>query len=79
MDCITMEDIAERADVSINAVSRALNDKPYINEQTKKEILQIADELNYQPNRFAKGLRSSETSTLGVIVADIQNPFFSSL
>lgn len=79
MDRVTMEDIAERADVSINTVSRALNDKPDINDQTKDEILQIADELNYQPNRFAQGLRSSKTSTLGVIVADIMNPFFSAL
>lgn len=79
MDRVTMEDIAERADVSINTVSRALNDKPDINDQTKKEILRIADELNYQPNRFAQGLRSSKTSTLGVIVADILNPFFSAL
>lgn len=79
MDRVTMEDIAERADVSINTVSRALNDKPDINEQTKEEILRIADKLNYQPNRLAQGLRSSETSTLGVIVADIQNPFFSAL
>ncbi len=79
MDRVTMEDIAERADVSINTVSRALNDKPDVNDQTKKEILQIADELNYQPNRFAQGLRASKTSTLGVIVADIMNPFFSAL
>ncbi|MBS3765502.1 LacI family DNA-binding transcriptional regulator, partial [Candidatus Bipolaricaulota bacterium] len=79
MDRVTMEDIAERAGVSINTVSRALNDKPDINDQTKEEILQLADELNYQPNRFAQGLRSSKTSTLGVIVADIMNPFFSAL
>lgn len=79
LDRVTMEDIAKRADVSINTVSRALNDKPDINDQTKEEILRIADELNYQPNRFAQGLRSSKTSTLGVIVADIMNPFFSAL
>ncbi len=79
MDRVTMEDIAKRADVSINTVSRALNDKPDINDQTKEEILRIADELNYEPNRFAQGLRSSKTSTLGVIVADIMNPFFSAL
>lgn len=79
VDRVTMEDIAERAGVSINTVSRALNDKTDINDGTKEEILKIAEELNYQPNRFAKGLRSSKTSTLGVIVADIQNPFFSAL
>lgn len=79
LDRVTMEDIAKRVDVSINTVSRALNDKPDINDQTKEEILRIADELNYQPNRFAQGLRSSKTSTLGVIVADIMNPFFSAL
>lgn len=79
MSRVTMEDIAEQAGVSVNTVSRALNDKPDINDKTKKEILEIADELNYRPNRFARGLRSSKTSTLGVIVADIMNPFFSAL
>ena len=79
MDRVTMEDIAKKAGVSINTVSRALNDKPDINEQTKEEIIQIAEDLNYQPNRFAQGLRSSKTSTVGVIVADILNPFFSAL
>ncbi|MFB6290413.1 MAG: LacI family DNA-binding transcriptional regulator [Candidatus Bipolaricaulia bacterium] len=79
MERVTMQDIADRTGVSINTVSRALNDKPDINEETKKEILQVADELNYQPNRFAQGLRSSKTYTIGVIVADILNPFFSAL
>ena len=71
-----MEDIADEVGVSINTVSRALNDKPDVNDQTKREILQKAEDLNYQPNRFAKGLRKSKTSTIGVIVADILNPFF---
>lgn len=79
MDKVTMEDIAERADVSMTTVSRALNNKPDIDDQTKRKILSVADELNYRPNRFAKGLRSSNTSTLGVIVTDISNPFFSAV
>ncbi len=79
MNDVTMADIAEKAGVSTNTVSRALHDKPDINDQTKEKILQIADELNYQPNRLAQGLRSSRTFTLGVVVADIQNPFFSGL
>lgn len=76
---VTMEDVAREAGVSINTVSRALNNKPDINDQTKERILRIADHLGYRPNRLAQGLRAEKTGTLGLIVADIANPFFSTL
>lgn len=79
MQPTTMKDIAERVGVSVNTVSRAINDKPDISGQTKKEILQVAEELNYSPNRFARGLRSEKTFTIGVILSDILNPFYSSM
>lgn len=72
----TMKDIAKEAGVSINTVSRALNGKPDVNEDTKKGILEIADRLNYVPNFLAKGLVTKNTRTIGVIVSDNANPFF---
>ena len=72
----TMKDIAREAGVSINTVSRALNGKPDVNEDTKKGILEIADRLNYVPNFLAKGLVTKNTRTIGVIVSDNANPFF---
>lgn len=71
-----MKDVAREAGVSINTVSRALNDKPDVNEDTKKRILEIADRLNYVPNSLAKGLVTKNTKTIGVIVSDNANPVF---
>jgi LacI family transcriptional regulator len=71
-----MKDVAREAGVSINTVSRALNGKPDVNEDTKKRILQIADRLNYVPNFLAKGLVTKNTRTIGVIVSDNANPVF---
>ncbi|MCD6551515.1 LacI family DNA-binding transcriptional regulator, partial [Thermotoga sp.] len=73
---VTIRDIAERAGVSINTVSRALNDKPDISEETKKKILKIAKELGYVKNATASSLRSKRTNIVGVIIADSANPFY---
>ncbi|KLO22005.1 LacI family transcription regulator [Marinitoga sp. 1197] len=73
---ITIKDIANIAGVSINTVSRALNNKPDINEKTKKNILKIAKELGYVKNVTASSLRNKKTKTIGVLFKDITNPFF---
>nr|WP_233186547.1 LacI family DNA-binding transcriptional regulator [Petrotoga sp. 9PWA.NaAc.5.4] len=74
---VTIKDIAEKAGVSVNTVSRALNDKPDINPKTKERILKIAQELGYVRNVYATMLKSNVTGTIGVIVPDSSNPFFS--
>ncbi|WP_245863478.1 LacI family DNA-binding transcriptional regulator [Petrotoga halophila] len=74
---VTIKDIAERAGVSVNTVSRALNDKPDINPQTKEKIEKIAQELGYVKNIYATMLKSNVTHTIGVIMPDSSNPFFS--
>ncbi|KAF2956700.1 LacI family DNA-binding transcriptional regulator [Marinitoga sp. 38H-ov] len=73
---VTIKDIAAAAGVSINTVSRALNDKPDINIKTKKRILEIAKEMGYVKNITASSLRNQKTKTIGVIFEDSSNPFF---
>ena len=79
---VSLKDIAEAAGVSTALVSFVLNGKKKeyrVGEETAKHILQIAQEMNYQPNIAAKSLRSGRTKTIGVVISDISNPFFSHL
>ena len=68
--------VAEKAGVSVNTASRAINNKPDINLETKKRILQIAKELGYIRNAAAVALRTKKTGTIGVVIADNRNPFY---
>ena len=72
----TLVDIAKILGVSPSTVSRALNNSSDINENTRKEIIRIADELDYHPNLLAQSLHRGETHTIGVVIPDIQRPFF---
>lgn len=76
---VTIRDVATETGYSINTVSRALNDKAEIRPATKEKILAAAARLGYRANRLAKGLRSNKTGTIGVVVTDVANPFFSAL
>ncbi len=71
-----MKDIAREANVSVVTVSRALNNKPDINKETKKHILHIADKLNYTPNILAQSLVTKDTRTIGVIIPNARDPFY---
>lgn len=71
--------MAREAGVSVNTASRALNDKPAVSSFTKAKVLEAARRLGYRPNRVAQALRYNKTKTLGVIVGDIANPYFSML
>lgn len=68
--------VAERAGVSVNTASRAINNKSDINEETKKKVLKIAQELGYVRNATAVALRTRKTRTIGVVIADNRNPFY---
>ena len=68
--------VAEKAEVSVNTASRAINNKPDINLETKKRVLQIAKELGYIRNAAAVALRTKKTGTIGVVIADNRNPFY---
>ncbi|MCF7875877.1 LacI family transcriptional regulator [Candidatus Bipolaricaulota bacterium] len=74
---VTIEDIAEEVGYSTNTVSRALNDKSEIKQETKDLILKTAEEMGYRPNRVAQRMRAQKTGILGVVVANNANPFFS--
>ena len=73
---VTIKDIAKKAGVSPTTVSRVLNNKPDVSDETKKRIQQVIDELNYNPNGIARGLVLDKTHTLGLVIPDISNPFF---
>jgi len=76
MKYITLKMVAEKAEVSVNTASRAINNKPDINEETKKRVLKVAQELGYVRNATAVALRTRETRTIGVVIADNRNPFY---
>ena len=76
MKYITLKMVAERAGVSVNTASRAINHKSDINQETKKRILKVAQELGYVRNDTAVALRTKKTGTLGVVIADNRNPFY---
>ncbi len=72
----TIEDIAQKAGVSTATVSRVLNNKPDVNDETKKKIEKIIKEEDYMPNGIARGLAKNKTLTIGLIIPDISNPYF---
>lgn len=74
----TINDVAKKAGVSKSSVSRVLNNNyEYMAEDTKKKILKAMEELNFVPNRVAQSLKKKTTKTIGIILSDISNPFWS--
>ncbi len=76
---ITIKFIAEKANMSFSTVAKALHDDPVINEQTRARIKEIAKQYNYRPNILAKGLRNRKTKFIGMILNDLQSPFYSEI
>lgn len=76
---VTMADVAREAGVSMMTVSRAINNKDGISEATRQRILEIVDKLGYRPSDIARSLATDRTSTIGLVVPDISNPFFSKI
>lgn len=71
-----MKDVARLAGVSVQTVSVVVNDKAVVSPATRDRILEAIDELGYRPTAAARSLRTGSTRTLGLMVADITNPFF---
>lgn len=73
---VTLLELAKRLDLSPSTVSRALNGRHRISEETRKRVRALAEKLEYQPNPSAKRLRESKTYVLGVLVPEIDHVFF---
>jgi LacI family transcriptional regulator len=75
----TIRDVAALARVSVGTVSAVLNGATSVAEPTRRRVLNVVQDLGYQPNNIAKALRSRRVASIGLIVPDLQNPFFSSI
>jgi LacI family transcriptional regulator len=71
----TIYDIARKLEISSATVSRALKDDPVVSKKTKKKIFDLADEMGYRTNNFARNLRTQRTETIGVIVPRLDSYF----
>lgn len=73
----TIKDIASRANVSVGTASRVLNGKPGVKPATRERVMRVAEELNYLPNQLAVAMKTRRSNTIGLVIADITNPFYS--
>lgn len=73
---VTIQDVADYADVSRATVSRVLNGNPQVDDLLRERVLAAVNTLGYQPNRAAQRLRRKSHDVIGLIVSDIQNPHF---
>jgi len=76
-EAITIKDIAKALGLSTSTVSRALRDSYEISSETKDRVLAYAKEMNYRPNPIALSLKEKRSSSIGVLVSEIANSFFS--
>lgn len=76
---VTIYDVAREANVSMATVSRVVNGNPNVKPTTRKKVLATIERLGYRPNAVARGLASKKTTTVGAIIPDISNIFFSEL
>src|SRR5947209_6130796 len=76
-DSVTIKDIARALNLSTSTVSRALRGSYEISAETKKQVLEYAERINYRPNPIALSLKERRTRAIGVVVSEIANNFFS--
>jgi LacI family transcriptional regulator len=76
---ITIYDIADKLKLSAATVSRALQNHPAVNKKTKKRIMDLAVDLGYRTNHFARNLRSQRSKTIGVLVHELKSSFITSV
>ena len=73
---VTIHDVARRAQVSASTVSRALSASDLVRRATRDRVLAAAKELGYQPNPAARSLITGRTGNIGIVVPDLNNPFY---
>ncbi|UQZ86473.1 HTH-type transcriptional regulator DegA [Paenibacillus konkukensis] len=76
---VTIYDIAKKANVSPMTVSRVINHSPAISEATRLKVEAVIREMDYIPNKQARGLVSKETKLVSLVIPDIANPFFTTI
>ncbi|MBE5962897.1 MAG: LacI family transcriptional regulator [Lachnospiraceae bacterium] len=79
METITIKDIARICGVGVSTVSRAMNNHPDINEETRVKVMEAIQEYHYIPNNSARNLKRSNSKAIAVLVKGISNPFFSKM
>lgn len=75
----TIKDVAEKAGVSTATVSRVLSGREFVSQHLIEKVNQTIEDLRYRPSRVARNLRVRKANTIGLVVSDIQNPFFTSI
>lgn len=76
-EAVTIKDIAKALGLSTSTVSRALRDSYEISPETKKKVLEYSEKINYRPNPIALSLKEKRSRSIGIIVCEIANSFFS--
>lgn len=76
MNKITIKDIADRAQVSKSTVSRVLNNSGPVNIKTREKVNEVIKSFEYAPSAIARNLSRQQSSTIGVLIPEIENPFF---
>lgn len=76
---VTIYTVAREARVSMATVSRVVNGNPNVKPETRQKVLDVIKQLNYRPNAVARGLASKKTTTVGVVIPSITDPYFAEL
>lgn len=75
----TLKDVAKETGLTVTTVSRVLNNRGYISEETRQKVTEAMKKLNYSPNEVARSLSKKTTNTIGLIVPHIRHPYFSEM
>ena len=76
---VTIYDIASKLNISVATVSRGLKDDKVVSKKTRKKISDLAEQMGYRSNHFARNLRQQQTNTIGVIVHELNSNFITSV
>lgn len=78
-ESLTIYEIAQLSGVSVSTVSRVLNNSPHVSARTQARVTEVINKYHFSPSTVARALSGNHTQTLGVIISDITNPYFSEL
>ncbi|MBC3805139.1 LacI family DNA-binding transcriptional regulator [Acetobacterium fimetarium] len=76
---VKIVDVAREANVSVATVSRVVNNIPLVNEETKERVLEAIKKTGYKPNAIARSLKIQKTNTMGIMIPDITNPYYTEI